>query len=120
MERVGIRIPKPMTDEMSRIIKQHPELCYNRQQFVESAIREKLERIKMTGHPTKAENTAEEDFLLIFNEESRKRVAKIYLREIQGLVDMGHVLSLPEVQQALKGRKLKIKAQSIAKTLNSF
>ncbi len=47
MERVGIRIPKPMTDEINRIIEGHPELSYNRQQFVESAIREKIEKIKL-------------------------------------------------------------------------
>ncbi len=46
VERVGIRIPKPMTDEINRIIKDHPELSYNRQQFVESAIREKIERVQ--------------------------------------------------------------------------
>jgi len=56
VERVGIRIPKPMTDEMKRIIEAHPELCYNRQQFVESAIREKIERIKMMERPPEAQS----------------------------------------------------------------
>jgi len=106
VERVGIRVPKQMTDEINRIIEGHPELSYNRQQFVESAIREKLERIRMMEYPPEAE--AEEDFLLIINEQNRKKVAKIYLREIQGLVDMGHILSLPEVQRVLRDRKLKI------------
>jgi len=46
VSRVGIRIPKPMTDEINRIIDSHPALYYNRQQFVETAIREKIERIK--------------------------------------------------------------------------
>jgi len=36
-----------MTDEINRIIEGHPELSYNRQQFVESAIREKIEKIKL-------------------------------------------------------------------------
>jgi len=35
-----------MVNEVDRIIKQHPEFCYNRQQFIESAIREKIMNIK--------------------------------------------------------------------------
>lgn len=56
VERVSIRIPKPMTDEINRIIEGHPELCYNRQQFVESAIREKIERIKLVERDEKTTN----------------------------------------------------------------
>jgi len=55
VERVGIRIPKPMTDEISRIIDSHPELYYNRQQFVESAVREKIERIRLMEQGVKPE-----------------------------------------------------------------
>ena len=53
--RVGIRIPKPMTDEISRIIDSHPALYYNRQQFVETAIREKIERIRLMEQGGKPE-----------------------------------------------------------------
>jgi metal-responsive CopG/Arc/MetJ family transcriptional regulator len=44
--RVQIRLPGAMTREVDRIVREHPELNYNRQQFVESAVREKIERIK--------------------------------------------------------------------------
>jgi len=54
-DRVVIRIPKPMMDEVDRMVCHHKEYHYNRQQFVESAIREKMERIKLllekTGKP---------------------------------------------------------------------
>jgi len=44
-KRVPIRIPGTMMNEVDRIVRDHPELDYNRQQFVESAVREKIERI---------------------------------------------------------------------------
>ena len=46
-KRVQIRIPSPMVGEVDRIVREHPELNYNRQQFVESAVREKIEYVKM-------------------------------------------------------------------------
>jgi metal-responsive CopG/Arc/MetJ family transcriptional regulator len=46
-KRVAVRIPGAMMGEVDRIVKEHPELDYNRQQFVESAVREKIERVKM-------------------------------------------------------------------------
>ena len=50
--RKNIRIPKPMMDEVERIVEEHPELYNNRQQFIESAIREKIE-IFVLGTPDK-------------------------------------------------------------------
>jgi metal-responsive CopG/Arc/MetJ family transcriptional regulator len=44
-DRVPIRIPRSMMNEVDRIVSDHPELGYNRQQFVESALREKIEHI---------------------------------------------------------------------------
>jgi metal-responsive CopG/Arc/MetJ family transcriptional regulator len=44
--RKNIRIPKPMMDEVERIVTDHPELYNNRQQFIESAIRERIEKMK--------------------------------------------------------------------------
>jgi len=44
-----------MVDEVDRIVKEHSELNYNRQQFVESAIREKIERIKFIEKEGKVE-----------------------------------------------------------------
>jgi metal-responsive CopG/Arc/MetJ family transcriptional regulator len=42
--RVNIRLPKPMLDEVDRITTKIP-MYGSRQQFVESAIREKLEKV---------------------------------------------------------------------------
>ncbi len=57
--RKNIRIPKPMMDEVEKIVKDHPELYNNRQQFVESAIREKIERMRiierLKGKPISSE-----------------------------------------------------------------
>lgn len=41
-KRVPIRIPGPMMNEVDRIVREHPELNFNRQQFVESSVREKI------------------------------------------------------------------------------
>ncbi|MBS7650813.1 MAG: ribbon-helix-helix domain-containing protein [Candidatus Bathyarchaeia archaeon] len=46
-KRVQIRLPETMIAEVDRIVREHPELNYNRQQFVESALREKIEYIKI-------------------------------------------------------------------------
>jgi metal-responsive CopG/Arc/MetJ family transcriptional regulator len=42
--RQSVRIPQPMIKGIDRIVREHPELHYNRQQFIESAIREKIEK----------------------------------------------------------------------------
>ena len=44
MPRKNIRIPKPMMDKVERIVEEHPELYNNRQQFIEAAIRENIEK----------------------------------------------------------------------------
>ena len=36
-----------MPEEINRIVREHPELHYNRQQFIESAIREKIEKTQL-------------------------------------------------------------------------
>lgn len=60
MPRKNIRIPKPMMDEVEKIVTSHPELYNNRQQFIESAIREKIERLKiierLKGNPISPED----------------------------------------------------------------
>ncbi len=43
--RRNVRIPKPIVDEVDEIVRDF-KLYVNRQQFVESAIREKIERVK--------------------------------------------------------------------------
>jgi metal-responsive CopG/Arc/MetJ family transcriptional regulator len=45
--RVAIRLPGRMMAAVDRIVTEHPEFNYNRQQFVESAVREKIERMVM-------------------------------------------------------------------------
>lgn len=46
-KRTGVRLPNPMLQEVDRIVGEHPEMSYTRQQFIESAVREKLERLIM-------------------------------------------------------------------------
>jgi hypothetical protein len=36
-----------MIEEITRIVREHPELHYNRQQFIECAIREKIEKTQL-------------------------------------------------------------------------
>jgi hypothetical protein len=43
-----------MIQEVDRVIEAHPEMAYTRQQFVETAIREKLERIKLLERPRRS------------------------------------------------------------------
>jgi metal-responsive CopG/Arc/MetJ family transcriptional regulator len=45
--RQSVRIPVPMIEEINRIVREHPELHYNRQQFIECAIREKIEKTQL-------------------------------------------------------------------------
>lgn len=47
VKRVAIRLPRRMMAAVDRIVVEHPEFNYNRQQFVESAVREKIERTTM-------------------------------------------------------------------------
>ena len=42
--RQSVRIPIPMIEEIDRIVRERPELHYNRQQFIETAVREKIEK----------------------------------------------------------------------------
>ncbi len=41
--RQSVRVPKRMIGEVDRIVKEHTGLNYNRQQFIECAIRAKIE-----------------------------------------------------------------------------
>jgi len=49
--RKGIRLPEPMVEEVDRLIEAHPEMAYTRQQFIETAVREKIERVKLLNRP---------------------------------------------------------------------
>ena len=42
-----MRVPAAMIEEIDRIAGEFPELHYNRQQFVECAIREKIEKTQL-------------------------------------------------------------------------
>lgn len=46
-DRKTIRIPAAMIGEIDRLIVAFKELKYNRQQFIESALREKIEKMKL-------------------------------------------------------------------------
>lgn len=52
--RTSIGLPNPMVAEIDRIVKEHPEMNYTRQQFVESAVREKIERTRLLERPGRA------------------------------------------------------------------
>jgi metal-responsive CopG/Arc/MetJ family transcriptional regulator len=45
--RQSVRVPVPMIDEIDRIVREYRELHYNRQQFIECAIREKIEKTQL-------------------------------------------------------------------------
>ena len=46
-ERIPIRLPAAIVAEIDRIVREHPEFSYNRQQFVESSVRDKIEKAKL-------------------------------------------------------------------------
>jgi len=52
--RTSVGLPDPMISEVDRIVGENPELNYTRQQFVESAIREKIERIRSLERPRRS------------------------------------------------------------------
>ena len=41
-----MRLPMSMIEQIDKIVMEYPGLGYNRQQFVESAIREKIEKMQ--------------------------------------------------------------------------
>lgn len=45
-KRKPIRLPLPMVEEVDRIVKTFP-IYANRQQFVESAVRDKIEKVRL-------------------------------------------------------------------------
>jgi metal-responsive CopG/Arc/MetJ family transcriptional regulator len=52
--RTSIGLPNPMVAEIDRIVEEHPEMNYTRQQFVESAVRDKIERTRLLERPGRA------------------------------------------------------------------
>ena len=52
--RTSIGLPSLMVAEIDRIVEEHPEMNYTRQQFVESAVREKIERTRLLERPGRA------------------------------------------------------------------
>jgi metal-responsive CopG/Arc/MetJ family transcriptional regulator len=45
--RKSVRIPETMIEGIDKIVVELPELHYNRQQFIECAIREKIEKTQL-------------------------------------------------------------------------
>ena len=52
--RTTIGLPTLMVAEIDRIVDEHPEMNYTRQQFVESAVRDKIERTRLLERPGRA------------------------------------------------------------------
>ena len=50
-ERVNVRFPKPMIDLVDQIVDEHPELFNNRQQYMENALRQRLEQDMREPNP---------------------------------------------------------------------
>jgi len=46
VQRVAIRIPKPMADEIDRIAGEYEEYGWNRQRFIETAVAEMIMKVK--------------------------------------------------------------------------
>jgi metal-responsive CopG/Arc/MetJ family transcriptional regulator len=44
--RVAVSLPQRMVEAIDDLVKKHSDLFLNRQQFVESALREKIEKLK--------------------------------------------------------------------------
>jgi len=55
-KRVYIGLPRAMMDEVDRIVKKFP-MYHNRQKFVESAVQEKIEQVRLyeVGVPSTVE-----------------------------------------------------------------
>ena len=49
--RTSVGLPNPMVAEIDRIVEKYPEMNYTRQQFIESAVREKMERTRLLERP---------------------------------------------------------------------
>jgi hypothetical protein len=45
--RQSVRIPVPMIEEIDRIVGEHAELHYVRQQFIGCAVREKIDKTRL-------------------------------------------------------------------------
>jgi metal-responsive CopG/Arc/MetJ family transcriptional regulator len=52
--RTSVGLPNPMIAEVDRIVAEHPEMNYTRQQFIESAVREKIERTRLLERPRRS------------------------------------------------------------------
>jgi len=46
VERVPVRIPKPMADEVDRIVREYEEYGWNRQRLIETSIAEMIMKVK--------------------------------------------------------------------------
>jgi len=58
-KRIPVRLPSTMMSEVDRLVRKHSELNYNRQQFIESAVREKIERLIMLQSAKISNNIAQ-------------------------------------------------------------
>ncbi len=52
-KHTSVGLPNTMIDEIDRIVDAHPEMNCARQQFIESAVREKIERTRLLERPSR-------------------------------------------------------------------
>jgi len=111
-----------MTDEISRILEEHPELYSNRQQFVESAIREEIRRIRQMEPGGKRRNPGEPLYpehphrgLIRIIDEERRSLAEIFLPEPTH-ENIKQALSQPEIRRIIdeKGVYVVLRRQKTA------
>jgi len=103
LPRVGIRLPKPMMDEVDRVVEDNPDLVHNRQQFVESAVREKIEATRRIGRGevVVVAYPSPQMKVIRFIDRNSETIAELSLQEpLGGLFQ--RFLDLPETQETLK------------------
>jgi hypothetical protein len=106
VQRMNIRIPKPMMDEVEKIVSNHPELYNNRQQFIESSIREKIERLGLMGVTTSQQI---DDNLLGRIKETF--LAHIIINNVKENSPPDHHTDLKQLEQYIRRHIMKIAEQ---------
>ena len=94
-----------MMDEVDRIVEGNPDILHNRQQFVESAVREKIEAIRRIGRADMVSVAYPSPNMKLVRiiDQNNESIAEVSLREpLGGLLQ--RFLDLPETQKTLKER----------------
>lgn len=104
--RMNVRIPRPMIDKIETILTDHPGLYNNRQQFIESAIREEIKRITLMESTTSKEIDPDPpvDIKDIF-------LAHVLMHTIQGKNLPADHLDPKQLEQSIRRYVMKIAEQ---------